>query len=121
MYLHTNVRGNLVNTYRVYYQKDFGWVYRSKETSLTVHRSSFELLGEYPATKLEHLFALLNDEVEGEPNPLGSKAYQEIIRSKKLHTSMSVGDLAEDSSTGKLWLCADRGWKEVSWGTESKQ
>lgn len=119
MYLHTNARGNLVSTYYVYYQKDFGWFYRSREAPLTVFKGSFELLGEHPATELEHLFTLLNDAVEGESNPLGSKAYQEIIRSKKLHTSMSVGDLAEDSSTRKLWLCADVGWKEVSWAPTS--
>jgi len=64
---------------------------------------------ETEAIDLDHLFKKMQGEgwsPNGEANDL-------IIAAGLSHTSMSVGDMAEEIKTGKVWFCDFVGWKEV--------
>lgn len=94
------------------------WYARDLQTHLLnlpyeVDKAAYVHMGNFESQTLNSLYALLNDGLSA-PNPLGSRERQDFIRHEMLHTSMSVGDLAEDRSTGKLFMCAPIGWESVT-------
>lgn len=108
-------------SYRVFYQDhqmfreqacDF-----SNEGPIALPKQTFEKhyheVGVFVAEngRPDEIFALLND-AAGIPNPLGDPRSQLKIRELDLHTSMSKGDILQDTATGKMLYCASLGWSD---------
>lgn len=70
-------------------------------------------MGNMTAYSLDCLFALLNDGDANNPSPLGTVERQAFIRHMKLHTSMSVGDIAVDRNDNISYICAPFGWEPI--------
>jgi hypothetical protein len=95
--------------FSVWYQREFR---SSLKVRTTWNEDEFVSVGKFIATDLEDLFALLNDGLEV-GNPLGSQERQEFIRAQRIHTSMSVGDVAVDLETGQAYIVAPFGFSRV--------
>ncbi len=110
-------------TYAVFYTKDMSASRQYGDGGLddqdTRHmpRPEFDRLyryvGTFEATHIDVLYGLLNDGIPEVPNPLGDPQLQDLVISGVGHTSMSVGDIAVDLETHKLWICASMGWREL--------
>jgi hypothetical protein len=63
----------------------------------------------------DDIFAIFNGPDSGRDNPLATPIQQEVIRQRKLHTSMMVGDMVDIDGT--LFLCSNTGWKvtKLNW------
>ena len=99
-----------MTTFGVYYSKTMD---QGRLFDVPTHwkREEYYFLGPYEANNKDHLFGILNG-AHGR-NPLSASRLQEIISREKLHTSMSVGDVLIDSTSGKAYMCAMVGWTEV--------
>ena len=95
-------------TFKVWYKNDPSFRVDAEEKNVAIE--DFTFMGRFKVVELDDLFELLNTD----NNPLGSFERQTFIRSNFLHTSMSVGDMAIDESTGLAYLCASFGWQQVT-------
>ncbi|HMP28081.1 MAG TPA: hypothetical protein PKD85_00690 [Saprospiraceae bacterium] len=91
----------------------FGHINKSKfgETHKLVYEEPFDSKRE-KLEILEKLFERFNDP----ENPLGSPEKQEFIKSNRLHTSMSVGDVVifkVEGAEDETWVCQNFGWNHI--------
>lgn len=98
--------------YRVYYMKPecFSTFIHGEE--LPTHEKLSEThteLKTVEATSLGGVFAMMQGE-RWSPN---GEARALILARGLAHTSMSVGDVAENMENGKMWVCARLGWRKI--------
>jgi flagellar basal body rod protein FlgG len=93
--------------YTVFYISPDFWRIGEYEKNITKRRfdERYTRMGEFEAEGLDKLFGLLNQE----GNPLASHQYGSVVTAAQ-HTSMSVGDVAMDQSTGVYHICQPIGW-----------
>ena len=76
---------------------------------------NYELVALVYGNDQEDVFTIMNGNGRG-PNPLEHFLGQSYLNgySEVRHTSMSVGDVAEDVATGKLYVARSAGWYEIN-------
>lgn len=90
--------------------------------SIQDFHTGYEYLGTFEAKDLDDLFTNLQDgrgglghrEGESSAEALVAAVMQDLVVRKVGHTSMYVGDIAVDLSTGEAKACAVVGWRKVA-------
>ena len=77
--------------------------------TLAVFERCYRYVGAFEAESLDELFTLLQNGGGG----LGDKTVQQYVIRPVKHTSLSMGDIAVERESGKVWLLALAGWKQV--------
>ena len=74
-----------------------------------------EIDADNPNPALEEIFIQLNYCNEGDITDVRTwDLLRELVDKKELdHTSMSAGDIIQDTNTGRMWICESFGWKEI--------
>ena len=67
-------------------------------------------VGTIEAKDLDALFELCQNGGGG----IGDPTMQKFVCRRIMKTSMSVGDIAVEHDSGKVWICGGMGWKAIN-------
>ena len=79
-------------------------------SSLDIFDRYYMYVGTIEALDLEALFKLCQNGGGG----LGDPTIQKFVCRRIAKTNMSVGDIAVEHDSGKVWLCGGMGWKPIN-------
>ena len=79
-------------------------------SSLGIFDRYYMYVGTIEAASLDALFELCQNGGGG----LGDPTIQKFVCRRLMKTTMSVGDIAVEHDSGKVWLCGGMGWKSIN-------
>lgn len=79
-------------------------------SSLEVFDRYYLYMGTIEAADLDDLFSVCQNGGGG----LGDPTIQKFVCRRVAKTNMTVGDIAVEHDSGKVWLCGGMGWKPLS-------